>query len=110
MENLIKLLQFVVIIVVIASWWQIFTKAEKPGWASLVPIYNIYVLLQIVGKPAWWLIILFIPLVNIILVVMLPFWVANSFGKGTGFGFGILFLPYIFYPVLGFGNARYRGA
>ena len=110
MDNLITLLQFVVIIVVIASGWQVFTKAGKPGWAILVPFYNLYVMLQICEKPGWWLVLFIIPLVNIVMAVMLPFWMADKFGKGMGFGFGLLFLPYIFYPILGFGDARYRGA
>ncbi|OKH14687.1 signal peptidase I [[Limnothrix rosea] IAM M-220] len=97
------------VIAVIASLWQIFTKAGKPGWAALIPIYNVYVMLQIVEKPAWWLVLFIVPIVNIVMIVLLPFWLADKFGKGLGYGFGLLLLPYIFYPVLGFGDARYRG-
>ena len=110
MDNLISLLQIVVIIAVIASLWQVYVKAGKPGWACLVPIYNLYVMMQIVGKPGWWVVLFIIPIVNIVMIVLLPFWMANAFGKGMGYGFGLLFLPYIFYPILGFGDARYRGA
>ena len=61
---------FAVIILVIASIWKIFTKAGKPGWASIVPIYNTIVLLEIVGKPTWWIILLLIPFVNIIVLLI----------------------------------------
>ena len=60
------LLYFAIIGVVIAGVWKTFTKAGKPGWASLIPIYNVYVLLQIVGRPGWWLIPLMLPFINII--------------------------------------------
>jgi Family of unknown function (DUF5684) len=108
MDNIIGLLQLGVFIVSFAGIWKVFEKAGKPGWAIIVPFYNVYVMLQIAGRPGWWLILAFIPFVNLILIV-LPFDMAKKFGKGLGYGFGLLFLPFIFYPVLGFGNARYRG-
>jgi len=108
MDNIISLLQLGVFIVAFAGIWKVFEKAGKPGWAIIVPFYNVYVMLQIAGRPGWWLILAFIPLVNLILLV-LPFDMAKKFGKGLGYGFGLLFLPFIFYPVLGFGSARYRG-
>jgi len=107
MSVIISLLQFAVIIVVIAGGWKVFEKAEQPGWAILVPLYNIYIMLKIADKPAWWMILLFIPIVNFILLII-PFKIAEKFGKGIGYGFGLLLLPFIFYPLLGFGNARYR--
>lgn len=94
-----------VVVLLIAAWWKIFTKAGKPGWASIVPIYNIIVFLEIVGRPLWWIIVALIPLVNLILV----FDLAKSFGKGAGFAIGMIVLPIIFIPMLGFGSATYRG-
>jgi chromate transport protein ChrA len=108
MDTIITLLQIVVVIVVIVGIWKVFEKAEQPGWAALVPIYNAYVLLKIAGRPGWWLLLLIIPLVNIVILIILPFDIAGKFGKGMGYGFGLLFLPYVFYPILGFGDARYR--
>jgi hypothetical protein len=94
-------------ILVIAGIWKVFTKAGEPGWASIVPIYNAIVLLRIAGKPWWWLLLLFIPLVNVIIAILVSIEVANNFGKGGGFGLGLAFLGFIFYPILGFGSARY---
>jgi len=91
------------------AMWKVYTKAGKPGWAVLIPIYNTYVLLEIVGREWWWLLLLFIPIVNIVVLIVVLFDLAKSFGKGTGFGFGLLFLSWIFIPILGFGDAKYMG-
>ena len=98
-----------VMLVVIAGIWKTFVKAGKPGWASLIPIYNVWVMLQIAGRPGWWIILLFIPLVNLVVAVLISISIANRFGKGTGFGLGLAFLGLIFYPILGFGDAKYLG-
>ena len=103
------LVQLVIVVVTVASMWKIFTKAGQPGWAALVPIYNIVVLLQIVGKPIWWIVLMLIPLVNIVVAVILSVAVAKSFGKGAGFGIGLMLLSFIFYPILAFGDAQYVG-
>lgn len=96
-------------IIMIASYWKIYTKAGKPGWACLVPIYNLIVLLEIVGKPVWWILLLLIPCVNIIILIMLVFELARVFGKDGGFAVGMLLLGIIFYPILAFGSATYQG-
>ncbi|MES2982276.1 MAG: DUF5684 domain-containing protein [Verrucomicrobiota bacterium] len=93
----------------IVAGWKVFTKAGQPGWASLVPFYNIIVLLQIVGRPLWWIVLFFIPLVNLVIIIMLMIDLAKSFGKSAGFGVGLVFLGFIFYPILGFGSAQYVG-
>src|SRR5204863_9323108 len=98
-----------VLLVIVAAMWKVFTKAGKPGWASIIPIYNIWVLLEIVGRPGWWLVLMLIPFVNFIVLIILSIDVAKSFGKGTGFGLGLAFLSLIFYPILGFGDAQYQG-
>lgn len=98
-----------VAVLVIAGMWKVFTKAGKPGWACIIPIYNIIVLLEIVGRPLWWFILLLIPFVNFIVAIIVSIDLAKSFGKGTGFGLGLAFLGVIFYPLLGFGDATYRG-
>lgn len=89
--------------------WKIFEKAGKPGWASIIPIYNVLVELEILGRPWWWLLLMFIPVVNIVIAIIIIFDMAKVFGKGTGFGFGLLFLSIIFYAILAFGDARYLG-
>ncbi|WP_226895514.1 DUF5684 domain-containing protein [Luteolibacter marinus] len=98
-----------IIILVIAALWKVFVKAGQPGWAAIVPIYNAVILLKITGKPMWWIILMFIPLVNVVIGILVAISLAERFGKGVGFGLGLSFLPMIFYPILGFGDARYLG-
>lgn len=102
------LLTVAIIAVVIAGLWKVFGKAGKPGWACLVPIYNIVVLLEIAGKPVWWLVLLLIPVVNFVIGILVAIEVAKKFGQSTGFGIGLALLPFVFYPILGFGAARYQ--
>lgn len=89
--------------------WRIFVKAGKPGWAAIVPIYNVLVELEIVGRPWWWLLLLLVPIVNVVIGIMVLLDLAKVFGKGTGFGIGLILLPFIFIPMLAFGDARYLG-
>ncbi len=91
----------------IATFWKIFTKAGQPGWAAIIPIYNFLILLKIVGKPWWWLIGLFIPFVNFIVMIIVTLALAKVFGKGVGFAIGMFLLGIIFYPILAFGSATY---
>jgi hypothetical protein len=93
---------------VLAAMWKVFVKAGQPGWACLIPIYNSYVILKIAGKPGWWLILLFIPLVNIIIVIIYSLALAERFGRGAGFGVGLAFLGFIFFPILAWGDATYN--
>jgi hypothetical protein len=95
-------------ILMIVSFWMIFEKAGQPGWASIIPIYNIIVLLQVAGKPIWWIILLLIPFVNIIFLIMIYHGISVNFGKDTGFTVGLVLLPVIFFPILAFGSATYR--
>ncbi len=100
----------VVGIVMVVAMWKMFVKAGKPGWASLVPFYSWYVLLQIVGRPAWWLLLLFIPFINIVPLVIVSLDLAKSFGKDEVFGVLALFLfQPVGYAMLGFGQAQYKG-
>jgi hypothetical protein len=98
-----------IIVLIIAGLWKIFAKAGKPGWTSIVPIYNFIVLLEIVGRPTWWVILAFIPIVNVVIIIMVYIDLAKSFGKGVGFGLGLTFLSPIFVCILGFGSAQYKG-
>jgi hypothetical protein len=96
-------------LLVIVAMWKVFTKAGQPGWASIIPIYNLYVWCKIVGRPGWWIILLLIPFVNFIIGIILSIDLAKSFGKGAGFGIGLALLGIIFWPILGFGSAQYQG-
>lgn len=104
---IVMLIYLVVVIVVIASMWKVFAKAGQPGWAAIVPIYNLIVLLQIADKPLWWIILYFIPIANIIIPILVSIEISQKFGKGAGFGIGLAFLPVIFYPILAFSGAQY---
>ncbi|MCH8527014.1 MAG: DUF5684 domain-containing protein [Kiritimatiellae bacterium] len=109
-SGFVLIIWLLVMIVIIAGIWKVFTKAGKPGWASIIPIYNIVVLLEIVGRPLWWVVLYFVPLANFVIAILVGIDLAKAFGKGTGFGIGLTFLAPIFYPILGFGSAQYRGA
>lgn len=107
---MVSIIGLLIIVLIIAAQWKVFTKAGQAGWASIIPIYNCYILLQIVGKPWWWLLLMLIPVVNFVIAVIVCIELAKYFGKGTGFGIGIVFLPFIFVPILGFGSAQYKKA
>jgi len=89
--------------------WKIFVKAGKPGWGCLIPIYNTILMMEIAGRPGWWFLLLFIPVVNIIISIIVTLDIAKAFGKGSGFGIGLILLGFIFYPILAFSDAQYVG-
>ena len=103
-----SLVYLVILVVVVVSFWKIFTKAGKPGWAAIVPIYNIIVLLEIVGRPIWWIVLFLIPCVNIVAGALVSIDLGKCFGKSTGYSIGLLFiLGIIGYPMLAFGPDQY---
>jgi hypothetical protein len=83
------------------------TKAGEPGWGAIVPIYNLYLNCKIAGRPEWWLILFFVPFINIVIGLILAMDVATAFAKSAGFGIGLWLLSFIFVPILGFGSAAY---
>lgn len=97
---------FAIIIFMLFVMWKIFVKAGKPGWGCIVPIYNIILQLEIAGRPIWWIFLFLIPFVNIIVGIIVVLDIAKAFGKGTGFAIGMIFLPYIFFPILAFDNSE----
>jgi hypothetical protein len=106
--GLVALLIYVAIaLLMIISLWKVFSKAGQPGWASIIPIYQTVVMLQVAGKPIWWIILFFVPIANIVIAIMMLAGIAKNFGKGGGFVVGMLLLPIIFWPMLGLGSAEY---
>ena len=100
----------VLCLVAIAGMWATFSKAGIAGWKSLIPIYNMVLLLQIANKPAWWLLPLLCPMVNVVFIILVSLEVAKRFGRGPGFGIGLAFLPFVFYPILAWGGSQFEDA
>lgn len=97
-------------IVYLIALWRIFAKAGEAGWKALIPIYNYYIILKIVGRPGWWLVLLLLPIVNIIVLLLVAVDLAKSFGKSDVFGVVAVWLfTIIGYMILGFGKANYVG-
>ncbi len=100
----------IVIVLVFAGLWKTFEKAGRPGWAGIIPIYNIYVLMEINGRPGWWVLLFFVPFVNFVMPIIMGLDTAKSFGKDALYG---ILLLWIFAPIgfliLGFSDAQYVG-
>ena len=106
----LDLIYIAVGILMVIALWQIFTKAGQHGILSIIPIVNQYFLCKICGYGVGIFILSLIPLINIIIGIMLSIKLAEKFGKTAWFGIGILFLPYIFLPILAFSDAEYQSA
>jgi hypothetical protein len=109
MDILLPVIWLAIVVLIIAGIWKVFTKAGHPGWAAIIPIYNLYILTKIAGRPWWWLLLFLVPIVSLVIAIILSIDVAKAFGKGTGFGVGLALLGFVFYPMLGFGDATYKG-
>jgi hypothetical protein len=108
---LIPLIIFLVVgLFELIAWWRMFSKAGRPGWAIIIPIYNLIVLCQVAGRPAWWFILMLIPIVNVVILILVWIDVARKFGHGGGFAAGLILLNVIFVPILGFGGSTYNAA
>ena len=113
MFGTIMVISLIAYVLMVVAMWRMFTKANKPGWASLIPVYNMVVLFQIAGLNPWLLLLYVIPFVNfiaaIVLTIMLCINLAKAFGKSSGFAVGLIFLNTIFMLILGLGNSEYVG-
>jgi len=106
---LIWLVMVALIVFMFVCLWRIFTKADEPGWSAIVPLYNTIQMIRLAGKEIWWIALLFIPGVNLVVSIMIMIAFAKAFGKSEGFGVGLALLPFVFFPILAFGNAQYIG-
>ena len=106
----IFLFEMAIAVATLAGLWKVFTKAGKPGWAAIVPIYNLIVLLEIVGRPLWWIALFICPPVGIVVGIIVMIDLAKKFGQGVGFAVGLILLGFVFLPILGFGDAQYQPA
>ena len=98
-----------VVVLAIAGLWKTFEKAGQKGWFALIPFLNTYILIKLAGREGWWLILFFIPCVSIVVGFIVLIDVAAKFGKSVAYGVGLVLLPFIFFPMLGFGDAEYGG-
>jgi uncharacterized membrane protein YhaH (DUF805 family) len=98
-----------ILVFYIAAVWRILEKADQPGWGALIPFYNVYLWVKVAGRPGWWILLLFVPVVSIFVTLILALDVARAFAKSGGFGVGLFLLSFIFIPVLGFGSSTYQG-
>ena len=96
-----------VTVITVVSLWKIFTKAGEPGWAAIVPFYNLYVLFKITWGSGWKFLLMLIPIVGFVFLFIALFKLAAAFGRSAGFGVGLIFLSYIFLPILAFSNSEY---
>lgn len=103
------LICLVVGVIGIIACWKIFTKAGEPGWASIVPFYSQYILFKIAWGNGLLFLLMFVPVVNAVISVMVLYKLCKSFGQGVGFFLGMLFLSPIFIMILAFGSAEYLG-
>lgn len=106
---IVMIISLIISIIAIISLWKVFSKAGRPGWASIIPFYNTYVLFDIAMGNGILFLLTFIPVVNLVMVIIAYVKLATSFGKGGGFAVGLILLPYIFLPILAFGKSRYIG-
>lgn len=106
-------MMLIFILVFLTMWivggWTMFQKAGQPGWACVIPIYNMIVLVRVARLPAWWVLLAIIPYIGWLFGLVVHVSVANRFGRGVLFGLCMGVLPFVFYPVIGLGNSRYEG-
>ena len=107
MNALTLIIEIAIIVLIFVSWWKIFQKADKPSWQAIIPFLNLYVIIQIAGKPKWWFLLLFVPIVNLVVIILVLDGLSENFGKGTAFTFGLIFVTPIFLMILAFGNSLY---
>lgn len=107
--EMIIIIYLAIVVFMIAAMWKVFEKAGQPGWAAIIPIYNLYIMTKIAGKPGWWVVMFFLPILNIVFLIWLYNMISKSFGKDEGFTAGLVLLGIIFWPILGFGSAKYQG-
>ena len=107
-----QIIIFSLILVTVVVWiigqWKVFVKMGEPGWVSLIPIYSTIVVLRAIDRPLWWILLLIIPIIDLIVIYVISINLAERFDKGIGFAVGMVLLPFIFYPILGFGKAEFE--
>ena len=109
MSPVVMIIYLAILVLELVAMWKLYVKAGKPGWAAIIPIYNVLVMLEIAKKPWWYLLLMLIPIVNIVIAIMTTVAFVKAYGKGTGFAVLTLFFSPIMYPILAFGDSQYQG-
>ena len=104
------IISLVICVFMLVAIWKIFIKAGRPGWAAIIPIYDVYTLIKVAGLEWWYLLLLLVPLANIYAIFKIYIELAHNFGKSTGFGVLSVFFSLICLPILAFGDAKYEGS
>ena len=99
----------VIIVVMLASLWKTFEKMGQPGWYGIIPIFNFCVIAKLAGRDWWWGLLIIIPCIGWVFQIILLNDLSKLFSKGVGYTIGLIFLPFIFFPMLAFGSAQYQG-
>lgn len=99
----------VLCVICIVSEWKIFEKAGEPGWASIAPLYNLYVMAKITMGNGLFFLLVFVPIAQMIIVLIMGWKLIKAFGGGFGMFLLYLFLPFIALPIIAFGDAQYLG-
>lgn len=102
------LFSLVLTIIAIAGLWKMFTKAGKPGWAAIIPIYNVIVMIEMADRPIGWIVLFLIPVANLVVSIVVMIDISRKVGRGVATALGKTFLNFIFFPILGFGSAQYN--
>ena len=109
MSPAVMIVYLAIIVLELVAMWKLFVKAGKPGWASIIPIYNVIVMLEIAKKPWWYLLLMLVPIVNFVIAIMVTIDFVKAYGKDTGFAVLTIFFAPIMYPILAFGDSQYQG-
>lgn len=106
---LVTLIALAIVVVVIVATWKIYVKAGEEGWKAIIPFYNVYIMYKMFWGNGWIFLLTLIPIVNVVVQIMLLHKMSKAFGHGVGFTLGLIFLPYIFFMILGFNGDEYLG-
>ena len=97
----------ILVILMVAGLWKTLNKAGQPGFTAVIPIVNWFFIAMAAGLPAWWGVLILVPIINVFVVIYIYIMIAQRFGRGAGTVLGLFFLPFVFWPILGFGSAKY---
>lgn len=109
MSPAVTIIYLAIMVLELVAMWKLYVKAGKPGWAAIIPIYNVIVMLQIAKKPWWYLLLMLVPIVNFVIGIITTIAFVKAYGKDTAFAVLTIFFAPIMYPILAFGNSEYQG-